>query len=49
MGRPTEVLPNAKRKGGLTRDSEHPPSGTGVLGGRTTRREDHQLLEVKPF
>lgn len=49
MSRPTEVLPNAKGKGDLTRDSEHPPNGAGVLGGQTTRREDHQLFEVKPF
>lgn len=42
MNRPTEGLPNAEGKGDLTRDSEHPPSGAGVLGGRTTMREDHQ-------
>lgn len=49
MSRPTEVLPNAEGKGDLTRDSEHPPSGADVLGGRTTMREDHWLLEVKPL
>lgn len=45
---------NAKGKGDLTKDPEHPPNGAGVLGGRIprreiTRREDHQLFEVKPF